>query len=136
MDIAQALDFVRAHPRGVLATQRRSGDAQQSPVLAVADDAGRILISTRETAVKVRNLRRTPRAALCQITDEFFGRWVQITGPVEIHSLPEAMDLLVDYYRLAAGEHEDWDEYRAAMEQERRCVVVLTPEQVGPTVSG
>lgn len=136
MDIAQALDFVREHPRGVLATQRRSGDAQQSPVLAVADDAGRILISTRETAVKVRNLRRTPRASLCQITDGFFGPWVQITGPVEIRSLPRAMDLLVDYYRLAAGEHEDWDEYRAAMERERRCVVVLTPEQVGPTVSG
>ena len=136
MDISEALDFVRRHSHGVLATRRRSGDAQQSPVLAVADDAGRVLISTRETSVKVRNLRRTPRASLCQVTDRFFGPWVQITGPVEIVSLPEAMDLLVDYYRRAAGEHEDWDEYRAAMVAERRCVLVLTPEEAGPTVSG
>ncbi|MEE6282015.1 PPOX class F420-dependent oxidoreductase [Georgenia sunbinii] len=136
MDISEALEFVRDNPRGVLATRRRTGDAQQSPVLAVADDAGRILISTRETAVKVRNLRRTPRASLCQLTERFFGGWVQITGPVEIVSLPAAMDLLVEYYRLAAGEHEDWAEYRAAMERERRCVVVLTPDEVGPTISG
>lgn len=136
MKLPEALQFVRDNPRGILATRRRSGDAQQSPVLAVVDDAGRVLISTRETAVKVRNLRRTPRASLCQITDEFFGRWAQLTGPVEIVSLPDAMDLLVDYYRRAAGEHPDWEEYRAAMERERRCVLVLTPDQVGPRLSG
>ncbi|WP_413450334.1 PPOX class F420-dependent oxidoreductase [Georgenia phoenicis] len=136
MDIDTALTFVRENPRGILATRRRSGDAQQSPVLAAVDDAGRILVSTRETAVKVRNLRRTPRASLCVITDRFFGPWVQLTGPVEILSLPEAMDLLVDYYRRISGEHEDWDEYRTAMERERRCVVVLVPEEAGPTVSG
>jgi len=136
MDIDEALHFIRANPRGVLATRRRSGDAQQSPVLAAATDDGRILISTRETAVKVRNLRRAPRASLCQLSEQFFGEWVQVTGPVEIVPLPEAMDLLVEYYRLVAGEHEDWAEYRAAMERERRCVVVLTPEEAGPTVSG
>lgn len=136
MDIDAALDFVRTNPRGILATRRRNGDAQQSPVLAAVDEAGRLLVSTRETAVKVRNLRRTPRASLCVITERFFGPWVQLTGPVEIVSLPEAMDLLVDYYRLVSGEHEDWDEYRAAMERERRCVVVLVPEEAGPTVSG
>ncbi|MBD8062210.1 PPOX class F420-dependent oxidoreductase [Oceanitalea stevensii] len=136
MDTGAALEFVRANPRGILATRRRSGDAQQPPVLAAVDDDGRVLISTRETAVKVRNLRRTPRASLCQLSERFFGPWVQLTGPVEIVSLPEAMDLLVDYYRRVSGEHEDWEEYRAAMERERRCVVVLTPEEAGPTVSG
>lgn len=136
MDIKEALDFVRANPRGVLATRRRSGDAQQSPVLAVADELDRVLISTRETSVKVRNLHRTPRVSLCQLTDGFFGPWVQITGPVEIISLPDAMDLLISYYRLASGEHDDWDEYRAAMTSEQRCIVVLTPEEVGPTISG
>ncbi|WP_454083396.1 PPOX class F420-dependent oxidoreductase [Georgenia sp. Marseille-Q6866] len=136
MELGAALEFVRANPRGVLATRRRSGDAQQSPVLAAVDDDGRVLISTRETAVKVRNLRRTPRASLCHLSERFFGPWVQLTGTVEIVSLPEAMDLLVDYYRRVSGEHEDWDEYRTAMERERRCVVVLTPEEAGPTVSG
>lgn len=136
MDTETALDFVRTNHHAVLATRRRSGDAQQSPVLAVATGAGRVLMSTRETAVKVRNLRRVPRASVCVLSPAFFGQWVHITGPVEIVSLPEAMDLLIEYYRLAAGEHENWDEYRAAMQREQRCVLVLTPEEVGPTISG
>ncbi|WP_147917241.1 PPOX class F420-dependent oxidoreductase [Ruania zhangjianzhongii] len=136
MEINDALKFVRKNHHAVLATRRSHGEIQQSPVLAVADEAGRVLISTRETAMKVRHLRREPRAWLCALPDTFFGAWVQITGGVQIVSLPEAMDLLIDYYRLANGEHEDWDEYRAAMEEEKRCVVVITPEQVGPTISG
>lgn len=93
-------------------------------------------MSTRETAVKVRNLRRLPRASVCVLSPKFFGQWVQLTGPVEIVYLPEAMDLLIEYYQLAAGEHENWDEYREAMEREQRCVLVLTPEEVGPSISG
>jgi PPOX class probable F420-dependent enzyme len=134
--IDDALGFIRRHHHAILATRRANGDAQQSPVLVVADDDGRLLISTREPAVKVRNLRRHPRASICVLSERFFGDWVQVTGTVEIVSLPEAMDLLVDYYRRAAGEHEDWDEYRAAMRRERRCVLVLTPEEAGPNVSG
>ena len=134
--IDDALGFIRRHHHAILATRRANGDAQQSPVLVVADDDGRLLISTREPAVKVRNLRRHPHASICVLSERFFGDWVQVTGTVEIVSLPEAMDLLVDYYRRAAGEHEDWDEYRAAMRRERRCVLVLTPEEAGPNVSG
>ncbi|WP_298458751.1 PPOX class F420-dependent oxidoreductase [uncultured Cellulomonas sp.] len=136
MTIDDALDFVRSNGHAVLATRRRTGDAQQSPVLVVADDAGRLLISTRETAVKTRNVRRHPRASVCVLSGRFFGPWVQLTGTVEVVSLPHAMDLLVEYYRRAAGEHDDWDEYRAAMRRERRCVLVLTPEEAGPSVSG
>ena len=136
MEITDALDFVRTNHHAVLATRRSNGEVQQSPVLAVADDAGRVLISTRETAMKVRHLRREPRVWLCALPDTFFGDWVHIAGPVQIISLPEAMDLLVDYYRLANGEHEDWDEYRAAMEQEQRCVLLISPERAGPTISG
>lgn len=136
MDIARALEFSRDHHHAVLATRRRSGEPQMSPVTVAADAAGRLLISTRETAVKVANLRRDPHAWLCVFTDRFYGEWVQVSGRVEIVSLPAAMDLLVDYYRLAAGEHPDWDDYRAAMERERRCVIVLTPEAAGPDVRG
>lgn len=136
MDTTDVIEFLRSHHHAVLATRRPSGDAQLSPVLAVADDAGRVIISTRETAVKTRHLRRTPRASVCLLPDRFFGEWMQVTGPVEIISLPDAMEMLVDYYRRAAGEHANWDEYRSAMARERRCIVRLTPEEVGPTVSG
>jgi PPOX class probable F420-dependent enzyme len=136
MDISTALEFVRGNGRAVLATRRKSGEPQLSPVLAVVDDAGRLLVSTRETAVKTRNARRHPRASLCVFSDRFFGPWVQLAGPVEIWSLPAAMEPLVEYYRLAAGEHEDWDAYREAMEHERRCLLVITPDEAGPTTSG
>src|ERR687890_381667 len=132
MTIEDALDFIGSNHHAVLATRRANGDAQQSPVLVVPDDAGTLLISTRETAVKVRNLRRHPRASVCVFTKRFFGDWVQVTGSVEIVSLPDAMGLLVDYYRRAAGEHQNWDEYRDAMRREQRCVLVLTPEEAGP----
>jgi PPOX class probable F420-dependent enzyme len=136
MDLAQAADFLRAHHRAVLATSRADGRPQLSPVLCVADDEGRILISTRETALKTRNLRRDPYASLCAFTDGFFGEWVQVEGDVEIISLPDAMDLLVDYYRRVAGEHSDWADYRAAMTRDRRVIVRITPTRAGPNVSG
>ena len=136
MDPAQAVDFVRTHHRAVLSTLRRDGSPQLSPVLVAADDDGRLLVSTRETAVKTKNVRRDPRAWLCVFTDRFFGGWVQVGGDVEVVSLPEAMDVLVDYYRRTAGEHDDWDSYREAMRRERRCVLRLTPTSAGPDVSG
>lgn len=136
MEINDALAFVGTNHHAVLATRRSYGEIAQTPVLAVADRQGRVLISTRETAMKVRHLRADPHAWLCLLPDTFFGDWVHITGTAEIVSLPQAMELLVDYYRLANGEHEDWHEYRAAMEQEQRCIVAITPERAGPTISG
>jgi len=73
---------------------------------------------------------------VCVVSDGFFGPWVQAEGPAEIISLPDAMDLLVDYYRRTAGEHPDWADYRAAMERERRVIVRVTIERAGPDVSG
>lgn len=136
MDLDQAREFLRAHHRAVLATSRSDGRPQMSPVLAAVDEKGRVLISTRETAIKTRNLRRDPRASLCVLTDGFFGDWVQAEGEAEVISLPDAMDLLVDYYRLVAGEHSDWGEYRAAMERDRRVILRIAMTRAGPDVSG
>jgi hypothetical protein len=61
---------------------------------------------------------------------------VHVEGTAEIVPLPEAMDLLIDYYRRASGEHPDWDDYRAAMEREQRVIVRFAIERAGPTVSG
>src|SRR5699024_10870834 len=136
MDADVALEFVRNNHRAVLATHRRGGDVQQSPVLAVADSERRVLISTRETGRKVRNLRRRPRASICVFSPQLFGEWVQSSRAGEIVSRPGAMGLLIEYYWLAAGEHEGWEEYAAAMEAARRCALVLHPEEVGPRVRG
>lgn len=136
MEADQARDFLREHNRAVLATHRSGGGVQLSPVIVAVDEGGRAVISTRETAVKTANLRRDPRTYLCVFTDDFFGPWVRVDGSAEIVGLPDAMEPLVDYYRRVQGEHEDWDAYRDAMRDERRVLIRVTIEEVGPTVSG
>jgi PPOX class probable F420-dependent enzyme len=107
-----------------------------SPVLAAVDDDGRLMISSRETAYKTKNIRRTPRVSLLFLSEAFFGDWIQVDGTAEIVSLPDAMDLLVDYYRRLSGEHEDWDAYRSAMERDKRLVLRVTIEHAGPDRQG
>jgi PPOX class probable F420-dependent enzyme len=136
MSAESAQQFLRAHHQAVLATTRADGRPQISPVLCAVDAEGRILISTRETAVKTGNLRRDPCASICAFTERFFGSWIQAEGPAEVISLPDAMDLLIDYYRLVSGEHPDWSDYRAAMVRDRRVIVRVTISRVGPTISG
>jgi PPOX class probable F420-dependent enzyme len=136
MDVDSARAFLREHHRAVLATRRADGGVQMSPVLVGVDTDGRAIISTRETAYKTKNLRRDPQASIVVLTDGFFGPWVQIDGRAEVVSLPEAMDLLVDYFRRISGEHDNWDEYRQAMEKERRVLVRIEIEGAGPIRSG
>jgi len=136
MDLESAREFMRAHHRAVLATTRSDGLPQLSPVTVGVDEIGRVLISTRETAIKTRNLARDAHASLCVMTDQFFGQWVQAEGTAEIVHLPEAMDLLVDYYRKVSGEHPDWDDYRQAMVRDKRVIVAITLTRAGPDRSG
>jgi PPOX class probable F420-dependent enzyme len=136
MDVEQARDFLRANHRAVLGTYHSDGRAQLSPVTVGVDADGYALVSTRETAVKVRNLRRDPRATLCVMNDGFYGRWLLIEGDATVVPLPEAMEPLVTYYRDISGEHPDWDDYRAAMVRERRVIVRITLNRVGPTYQG
>jgi PPOX class probable F420-dependent enzyme len=136
MDVAAALDYLREHHRAVLATTRRDGRPQLSPVAVGVDGDDRVVISTRETSIKVKNLRRDPYASLCAFADGFYGEWLQAEGPVEILSLPEAMEPLVEYYRSLSGEHPDWDDYRAAMQRDRRVLLRIRVERAGPDVAG
>ena len=136
MDLDEARSYVREHSHAVLSTVRRDGTPQMSPVAAAVDEAGRVVVSSRETAYKVRNLRRDPRAWLCVFPDAFYGPWVQVEGTVDVVSLPDALEPLVDYYRAVAGEHDDWDDYRRAMVEEQRCLIRVTLVRAGPDRAG
>ena len=136
MDLDEARAFLRDNHQAVMATFRRDGRPQLSVLSCGVDDAGRAIVSSRETAAKVKNLRREPRVSICVVGDNFHGRWIQVDGRATIVSLPEAMELLVDYYRRLAGEHPDWDEYRAAMEKEQRVMIHVSIERAGPDTSG
>ncbi|MGH3328480.1 MAG: PPOX class F420-dependent oxidoreductase [Streptomycetales bacterium] len=136
MDVTDAQRFIRANHRAVLTTLRGDGLPQLSPVLCTVDDTGRVVVSTRETAMKTRNLRRDPRVAVCVVNDGFFGQWIQVEGEAEIVPLPEAMDGLIAYYRSISGEHPNWDEYREAMHAEGRVLVRFPIARAGPDVHG
>jgi PPOX class probable F420-dependent enzyme len=137
MDPEQAREFVRDHANAVLATRRRDGRPQMSPVSVGVDDEGLVIVSTREDAIKTRNVRRDPRVSLCVLKDEFYGGHVQVDGTASILSLPEAMEPLVDYYRrVARKEHPDWDDYRRAMERDRRCLMRIEIGSAGPDQAG
>jgi PPOX class probable F420-dependent enzyme len=120
---------------GVLATIKSNGLPQLSPVTPFYDrEAGVIYVSMTEGRAKTANLRRDPRAAL-EVTSSDGWAWataegtVTLTGPgADTHS-PE-VEALVDYYRSAAGEHPDWDEYRAVMVSDRRVLMALTVDRV------
>ncbi|MGH9066803.1 MAG: PPOX class F420-dependent oxidoreductase [Acidimicrobiales bacterium] len=136
MDPDAARRFLGDHHRAVLVTTRSDGRPQASPVVAGLDAEGRAVVSTREAAMKTAHVRARPWAALCVMPDGFFGEWVQVEGRADILPLPEAMDGLVALYRAVAGEHEDWDEFRSAMESERRVLLRISIERAGPNRSG
>ncbi len=135
MEPDEARAFLRAHHRGVLATVRSDGRPQMSAVSAVVDGEGRPVISTRESAYKVRHIRRDPRVSLCVMSDDFWS-WIQVDGTATVLSLPDAMEPLVAHYRALAGEHPDWDDYRRAMVDQRRVIVRIDIERAGPGAHG
>jgi len=136
MDIDQARDFVRRNHHAVMTTYFPDGRLQQSPVTVGVDKAGHVVISTRESTTKARNLARDPRVVLCVFTDRFFGEWMLIEGEARIVHLPEAMEPLIDYYRDISGEHPDWADYRAAMERDGRVLLRITITRAGPDRHG
>ncbi|MEU5852231.1 PPOX class F420-dependent oxidoreductase [Saccharopolyspora shandongensis] len=120
---------------GVLATIKSDGRPQLSPVMPSYDEeSGVIRISTRAGLAKTANLRRDPRAAL-EVTGPDGFTWATaegtatLIGPGTDPHGPE-VEALVDYYREAAGEHPDWDEYRSVMVSDRRVLITIAVERV------
>lgn len=136
MDIDSAREVLRTQHHAVMATMRKDGTPQLSPVVATVDEAGFVVVSTRETAYKTRNLLRDPRVWLCVLPDGFFGPWIRVDGVADIVRLPDALPGLEDYYRGISGEHPDWADYRKMMHAERRVLVRIEPRSAGPDHSG
>lgn len=120
---------------GVLATLKKDGRPQLSPVMPFYDrDAGVLHVSMTEGRAKTANLRRDARAAL-EVTARDGRSWATaegtatLVGPGTDPHGPE-VEALVDYYRAAAGEHPDWDEYRAVMVADRRVLMTMTVDHV------
>lgn len=133
MDISPALEWASNRKHGVLITLRKDGRAQSSDVVYAVID-GRICISLTDDRAKTRNMRRDGRVVF-HITDPSSWSYVSIDAIVDLSPVTTdpgdaSADELVAVYRVVAGEHDDWDEFRAAMVGEGRLVAHLTPNSV------
>ena len=136
VELAELLDFVRPRHRMLLATTRRDGRPQISPVTGGVDFQDRIVISTYPARAKTRNAESNPRVSVLVLSDNWNGPWVQIDGDAKVLHMPEAADGLVDYFRCISGEHPDWDEYREAMRIQNKSLIRITPTRWGPIATG
>jgi len=130
------LEFVRPRNHWVMTSMRRDGRPQISPVTGGVGPDGRLLVATYPSRDKVHNLRRDPRATVCVLSDHFGGAWVQVDGSATVTDVPDAVDGLVEYFRSVSGEHPDWDDYRAAMLRQGKCLIAIDIERWGPIATG
>ncbi|MDQ6659023.1 MAG: PPOX class F420-dependent oxidoreductase [Actinomycetota bacterium] len=136
VELDALLKFVRPRHHMVLSTFRRDGSLQSSPVTGGVDAQGRIVIASYPERAKSRNIRRTGTASVLVLSDDFGGAYVQLDGAAEVIDLPAAVEPLVEYFRVISGEHSDWDEYRAAMVGQGKCLLRVTPGSWGPIATG
>jgi PPOX class probable F420-dependent enzyme len=130
------LDFVRPRHNGLVITTRADGTPQASPVTCGVDDQGRIVVSTYPRRAKARNARRNPNVSIVVLSDDFGDAWVQVNGTAELIDAADDVEPLVDYFRNIAGEHPDWDEYRAAMVKQGKTLLRITPLTWSPIATG
>jgi PPOX class probable F420-dependent enzyme len=122
MDINQALEHFKQNGAGTLATLHPDGSPHLSVVFAsVVGNA--LWISSRQSLVKVKNIRHDPRVAF----SSGIRSWVTIEGTARIHEGDDVLERLRTYYRTARGEHPDWADYDRAMVEEQRLVIEIAP---------
>ncbi|MGW8434588.1 PPOX class F420-dependent oxidoreductase [Nocardiopsis sp. NPDC055879] len=136
VDRDELLDFVRPRHHALLITRKADGSPQASPVTCGVDVEGRIVVSTYPERAKARNARKDPHVSVVVLSDDFDGPWVQVDGTAELLDGEDAVEPLVEYFRVIAGEHPDWDEYRQAMRQQGKALVRVTAERWGPIATG
>jgi PPOX class probable F420-dependent enzyme len=135
------LEFLASHHAGVLATLKRDGRPQVSNLFYAYDrDADLVRISVTADRAKTKNMAADPRVTL-HVASEDFWTWIAVEGTAELSPVAAApddatVDELVTYYRGTNGEHDNWDEYRAAMVADRRLVARFRPEHIYGQVRG
>ncbi len=126
--------FMEEHHRGVVTTFRKNGGAQMSILSTGLYQESVVFVVAGNTA-KLANLKRNPRCTVLAVKADWSG-YAVIEGSAKISSGdnmdPEALRLLLRnaYRACGGGEHPDWNEYDEVMKQERRAVVMVTPERM------
>ena len=100
------------------------------------DDSGRIVISSYPQRAKTRNARKRPQVSVLVLSEEWDDAWVQVDGDAEVIDAVDDVEPFVEYFRNIAGEHSDWDDYRAAMVKQNKSLIRVTPTRWGPVATG
>jgi PPOX class probable F420-dependent enzyme len=103
VDAATLAGFIRPRHHAVLVTTRADGSPQMSPVTCGLDAEDRLVISTYPARAKAANARRDPRVSALVLSDKWDDAWVQVDGTAEVLELPEALEPLVEYFRVISG---------------------------------
>jgi len=133
MDLTDAIAFARTRQQGVLVTIKRDGRPQLSNITYSVGDDGVIRISVTASRAKTANARRDERVSLHVTRDDFYA-YAVIEGRAEVTPVASdphdaTVEELIEYYRAAAGEHPDWDDYRRVMIADGRLVLRIHPER-------
>ena len=136
VDRDELIEFLRPRHRCVLATTRRDGTPQLSPVSCGVDTEGRLVIASYPQRAKATNARANPAVSACVLSDEWNGPYVDVHGRCEVLDMPDALEGLVDYFRCISGAHPDWDEYRDAMRRQNKSLLRITIDRWGPIATG
>ncbi len=133
MDIADAQKFIKDNHRACIAVRQKDGWPQMTLVTPGIDAAGRVILTSRGTTYKVKHLRRDPKVSMLIFGEQFSGsKFVQIHGSAEVVDLPQAMDGLIDWYKTVRGEHKNWEDYKKQVTDEKRVLIRINIEKVGP----
>jgi PPOX class probable F420-dependent enzyme len=133
MEIADAQAFMQQNHRACISVRQKDGWPQMTFVTPGIDPQGRVIITSRGTTYKVKHIRRDPRVSMLIFGEQYSGsKFVQIHGTAEIIEQPEAMDMLIYWYKQLRGEHKNWDEYKKKMAEETRVIIRVKMEKVGP----
>ncbi len=133
MEIADAQKFIKENHRACIAVRQKDGWPQMTLVTPGIDAAGRVILTSRGTTYKVKHLRRDPKVSMLIFGEQFSGsKFVQIHGSAEVVDLPQAMDGLIDWYKTVRGEHKNWEDYKKQVTDEKRVLIRINIEKVGP----
>ena len=136
MDPVQAQKFLSTNHHAVLHTFREDGRPHVSPVIVALDGANRVVLSTTQTRVKTRNLRRDPRVAACVFADRFVGPWVQVEGTAEVLAPEKALDAeaLTNLHRALSHERPDWETFVSSIHADGRVVIRFAIERASGVI--
>jgi PPOX class probable F420-dependent enzyme len=129
------------HNWAVVATGRRNGSVQATIVTAGVMDHPRcgqptVAFVARGGTVKLRNLRRDPRATVVFRAGR---EWVTVEGAVSLigpddlpggYQASAVPQLLRDVFTAAGGTHDNWPEFDRVMADERRTAIFINMDRV------